>query len=111
MYHILICDDERDIVSALKIYLDSPDYSLHTAENGMQAVELCREMTMHLVLMDIMMPVMDGIRAMQEIREFSNVPIILLTAGPRKICASPVCTAWKCSAAGSYPGDRRDPAG
>ena len=38
MYHILICDDERDIVSALKIYLDSPDYSLHTAENGMQAV-------------------------------------------------------------------------
>ncbi|MBR3392735.1 MAG: response regulator transcription factor [Firmicutes bacterium] len=80
MYHILICDDERDIVSALKIYLDSPDYSLHTAENGMQAVELCREMTMHLVLMDIMMPVMDGIRAMQEIREFSNVPIILLTA-------------------------------
>ena len=80
MYHILICDDERDIVSALKIYLQSPEYELYAAENGQEALELCRQTHMHLILMDIMMPVMDGITAMQKIREFSNVPIILLTA-------------------------------
>ncbi|MBO6157926.1 MAG: response regulator transcription factor [Firmicutes bacterium] len=80
MYRILICDDEKDIVSALKIYLQSPEYELYTAENGQEAVTLCRDTAMHLVLMDIMMPVMDGILAMQKIREFSNVPIILLTA-------------------------------
>ena len=79
-YHILICDDEQDIVNALKIYLASPEYELHTAENGMKAVEVCKEQPMHLVLMDIMMPVMDGIEAMQQIRTFSNVPVILLTA-------------------------------
>lgn len=80
MVRILICDDERDIVSALKIYLQSPDYELYSAENGKEALELCRQTPMHLILMDIMMPVMDGITAMQKIREFSNVPIILLTA-------------------------------
>lgn len=80
MYHILICDDEADIVSALKIYLASNEYRLLTARNGAEAVALAEKEELHLVLLDIMMPVMDGITAMRKIREHSNVPIILLTA-------------------------------
>lgn len=80
MANILICDDERDIVNALKIYLSDPDYVLFEAHNGKEAVDIVRDEEIHLVLLDIMMPVMDGIQAMSRIREFSNVPIILLTA-------------------------------
>lgn len=80
MYHILICDDERDIVNALKIYLSSPDCILHEAYTGQDAVETVRREEIHLILMDIMMPGMDGIAAMVKIRETSNVPVILLTA-------------------------------
>ncbi|MCQ2539789.1 MAG: response regulator transcription factor [Acetatifactor sp.] len=80
MYNILICDDEKDIVNALKIYLNDSNYKLYTAYNGLQAVELVRNEDIHLVLMDIMMPEMDGIEAMVKIREISNVPVILLTA-------------------------------
>lgn len=80
MYNILICDDERDIVSALKIYLESDGYVTYTAYNGKEAVECIENNEIHLVLMDIMMPVMDGISAMVKIREKSNVPVILLTA-------------------------------
>jgi DNA-binding response OmpR family regulator len=80
MYNILICDDEKDIVSALKIYLSSEDYRTFEAYNGSDAVQIVKENEIHLVLMDIMMPVMDGITAMTKLREFSNVPIILLTA-------------------------------
>ena len=80
MYNILICDDERDIVNALKIYLADPDYTLFEAYNGRQAIELLQKHDIHLVLMDIMMPELDGISAMVKIRESSNVPIILLTA-------------------------------
>ena len=80
MANILICDDEQDIVNALKIYLNDPDYVLFEAHNGKEAVETVRENEIHLVLMDIMMPLMNGIEAMSQIRGFSNVPIILLTA-------------------------------
>lgn len=80
MYTILICDDEPDIVNALKIYLTDPDYSLLCAYDGTEAVRLVEEQKVHLVLMDIMMPKMDGIQAMVKIREASNVPVILLTA-------------------------------
>lgn len=80
MANILICDDERDIVNALKIYLNDPDYVLFEAHNGKEAVDIVRDEEIHLVLLDIMMPVMDGIQAMSRIREMSNVPIILLTA-------------------------------
>ncbi|MBP3940993.1 MAG: response regulator transcription factor [Christensenellaceae bacterium] len=80
MYNILICDDEKDIVSALKIYLTNPDLRLLTAENGREALEILKKEDIHLILLDIMMPVMDGISAMIKIREMSNVPIILLTA-------------------------------
>ncbi len=80
MYNILICDDEQDIVNALKIYLADPGYTFYEASNGMDAVKLVREKDIHLVILDIMMPQMDGIEAMVRIREFSNVPVILLTA-------------------------------
>lgn len=80
MYNILICDDEKDIVSALKIYLESEGYSTICAYNGAQAVEAVCNNDIQLVVMDIMMPIMDGISAMVKIREISNVPIILLTA-------------------------------
>lgn len=80
MPNILICDDERDIVNALKIYLSDPDYNLLEAFNGQQALDILSSNEVHLVIMDIMMPVMDGITAMAKIRETSNVPIILLTA-------------------------------
>ena len=80
MYNILICDDQPDIVNALKIYLKPEGYQLYEAFTGSQAVELMRKEDIHLVLLDIMMPQMDGITATAKIREFSNVPIILLTA-------------------------------
>ncbi len=80
MYNILICDDEKDIVNALKIYLMDDNYCLYEAGNGKEAVEVVTNQEIHLILMDIMMPVMDGIHAMVEIRKMSNVPVILLTA-------------------------------
>ncbi|MCI8284313.1 MAG: response regulator transcription factor [Firmicutes bacterium] len=80
MYNILICDDEKDIVSALKIYLSSEEYRLFEAYNGDEALEAVRNHDIQLILMDIMMPVTDGITATSKIREESNVPIILLTA-------------------------------
>ncbi len=80
MYNILICDDEKDIVNALKIYLQNPDYRLIEAHNGVEAVESVQKEEIHLILLDIMMPQMDGITAMAKIRESFNMPIILLTA-------------------------------
>ncbi len=80
METILVCDDEKDIVSALQIYLTAEGYHVKTAYNGQEAVEQMRQGGIQLILMDIMMPVMDGIVAMAEVRRFSNVPIILLTA-------------------------------
>lgn len=80
MYNILICDDEKDIVSALKIYLSSDNYNVYEAYTGREALQKIKENDIHLILMDIMMPEMDGISAIVKIREISNVPIILLTA-------------------------------
>ena len=80
MNRILICDDERDIVEALKIYLAPEGYQLFTAYDGQQALEIVRNSEIDLILMDIMMPKMDGIRATSELRKHTNVPIIFLTA-------------------------------
>ena len=80
MYNILICDDQPDIVNALKIYLSPEGYHLYEAYTGEEALEMVRKVDFHLILLDIMMPRMDGITATAKIREFSNVPIILLTA-------------------------------
>ena len=80
MYNILICDDQPEIVNALKVYLSHADYRLYEAFTGTQALEIVRQQDIQLILMDIMMPEMDGLTATGKIREFSNVPIILLTA-------------------------------
>ncbi len=80
MYKILICDDEKDIVSALKIYLEAEGYETLSAYNGEEALNIIEEKEVHLLLMDIMMPVLDGISAMVKLREKSNIPVILLTA-------------------------------
>ncbi len=80
MYNILVCDDEKDIVEALGIYLSAEGYQVTKAYNGQEACEKLKTEDVQLVLMDIMMPVMDGITAMNEIRKTSNVPVILLTA-------------------------------
>lgn len=79
-YNVLICDDEKDIVSALKIYLSSEDYNTFEAYNGKEALQIVEKNDIHLVLMDIMMPEMDGITAMVKLREKYNIPVILLTA-------------------------------
>ena len=83
MSRVLICDDESDIVSALRIYLESESIEVSEASNGKEALDLMESpegKDIQLILLDVMMPVMDGIRAMSEIRKISNVPIIMLTA-------------------------------
>lgn len=80
MHTILICDDDKDIVSALDIYLSSEGYKTVKAYNGNEALRAVEQNDIHLILMDIMMPELDGIRATAKLREGSNVPIILLTA-------------------------------
>ena len=77
---ILICDDDRDIVSALDIYLTSEGYQTVKAYNGREALRAVEQNDIHLILMDIMMPELDGIRTTAKLREDNNIPIILLTA-------------------------------
>ena len=80
MYKILICDDERDIRNALRIYLTGEGYVVCEADSGLAALELMQREEVQLVLMDIMMPGMDGMTATAKLREQSNVPVILITA-------------------------------
>ncbi len=80
MYNILICDDEKDIVSALKIYLANDDYNLFEAYNGRQALEVIEKEELHLILLDIMMPELDGIQVLTQMRRTKNIPVIFLTA-------------------------------
>ena len=80
MYNVLICDDEVDIVNALEIYLASEDLKIYKAYNGREAVDIVKTEDIHIILLDIMMPVMDGIQAINEIRKISNAPVIFLSA-------------------------------
>ena len=80
MHNILVCDDDRDIVAALKIYLSGGEYRVFEAYNGAEAVEAVRKNDIHLVLMDIMMPELDGFSACREIRKYNRTPIIMLSA-------------------------------
>ena len=80
MFQILLCDDEKDIVTALEIYLRNDDYKIFKAYNGADALKILTEEEIHLVLLDIMMPHMDGIAALTKLREFSNVTVNLLPA-------------------------------
>ena len=80
MYQVLVCDDDKAIVDAARIYLESEGYAVLTAYNGKEAVAVAQKETLHCIILDIMMPVMDGIAATVEIRKSSNVPIIFLSA-------------------------------
>ena len=80
MYNILICDDEKDIVAALKIYLSGNDYNLYEAYDGREALAIIEENDIHLVLLDIMMPEIDGIQVLTTLRKDCNMPVIFLTA-------------------------------
>ena len=80
MYKVLICDDETDIRSALNIYLTAQGYETVLCANGQEALDALKKEEIGLVLLDIMMPVMDGITVLSKIRKESNVPVILLTA-------------------------------
>lgn len=80
MYNILICDDEVDIVEALKIYLGAAGYRTFAAYNGKEAIEIMNKHEIHLILLDIMMPEMDGLTTLSKIRKNSNIPVIFLTA-------------------------------
>ncbi|MGF2614317.1 response regulator transcription factor [Rossellomorea vietnamensis] len=78
--NILVVDDEKDMILLLTSYLKAHDYAVYPAGNGREALEVLRQEPIDLVLLDIMMPVMDGLETAKEIRTFSNVPIIMLTA-------------------------------
>lgn len=80
MYNLLICDDDRDIRNALKIYLSGEGYKIFEAENGEEALKIVSSEEIHLILMDIMMPKMDGVSATAKLRESSNAPVIFLSA-------------------------------
>ena len=80
MQNILLCDDDKDIVNALKIYLTDPEFAFFEAYNGQEAVDIVGREHIDIVLMDVMMPVMDGITAMAMIRKMTNIPVIMLTA-------------------------------
>lgn len=78
--NILVCDDEREIVDALEIYLVNDGYRVFKAYDGVEALGILEKEPIHLVLMDIMMPRMDGMRALMKIREERNIPVIMLSA-------------------------------
>ena len=80
MNTILICDDDRDIVSALDIYLTSEGFATVKAYDGLECLEAVKQHPVDLILLDVMMPGLDGIRTTAKLRESCNVPIILLTA-------------------------------
>ncbi len=80
MYRILVVDDDRDIVAALEIYLTTSGYEVRRAYNGREALEILDREPVDLILMDIMMPQLDGLAATERVRARSNVPILFLTA-------------------------------
>ena len=80
MTNILVCDDDKEIVDAIEIYLNQEGYQIYKAYDGEQAIAMLKEQNIHLLIIDIMMPKMDGIHATLKIREYSSIPIIFLSA-------------------------------
>lgn len=78
--NILVCDDQQEIVEAIEIYLKNEGYEIFKAYDGQEALEVLDRETIHLIIMDVMMPRMDGIRATLKIRESRNIPVIMLSA-------------------------------
>lgn len=79
-YNILVCDDEKDILDAIEIYLKAEGYKVFTAKDGVSALKILEKNEIHLAIIDIMMPVMDGITLIMKMREMTNIPIIVLSA-------------------------------
>lgn len=80
MINILVCDDDKEIVDAIEIYLSQEGYHILKAYDGMQAVQMLQKEDVQLLIIDVMMPKLDGIRATLKIREHSSIPIIILSA-------------------------------
>ena len=80
MYNILVVDDEREIRDAINIYLRGENLNVFNASNGIEALEILEEKNVHLIILDIMMPKLDGIKTCLKIRENNNIPIIMLSA-------------------------------
>ena len=80
MYNILVCDDDKEIVKAIEIYLTKENYNVLKAYNGEECLKVLRDNTIHLVILDIMMPIKDGIETIKEIREEKAIPVIMLSA-------------------------------
>lgn len=80
MTNILVCDDDKEIVDAIEIYLQQENYQVYKAYDGQQAISVLKEQNIHLLIIDIMMPKLDGIHATLKIRESSSIPIIFLSA-------------------------------
>ena len=78
--NILVCDDDKEIVNAIEIYLRNEGYEVFKAYDGMEALQIVEKVDIHLILMDIMMPKLDGMRTTMKIREEKNIPIIMLSA-------------------------------
>ena len=95
MANILVCDDDKEIVDAIEIYLSQDGYKIYKAYDGEQAIQILDKEEIHLLIMDIMMPKLDGIRATLKIREYSSIPIIILSAKSCKI-VPPKATLMTC---------------
>ena len=80
MYNILVVDDDKEIVESIEIFLRNEGYNVYKAYNGVEALDILVNKEVHLILMDIMMPKLDGIKATIKIREEKNIPIILVSA-------------------------------
>ena len=80
MYNILVCDDDKEIVNAIEIYLEKEGYKIYKANNGKEALNIINKEEIHLVILDIMMPELDGISVAENIREDKAIPIIMLSA-------------------------------
>ncbi len=80
MYNILVCDDDKEIVEAIEIYLSQEGYHIFKAYDGVEALDILKKNDIHLLIIDVMMPKLDGIRATMKIREYSGIPIIILSA-------------------------------
>ena len=80
MYNILVCDDDKEIVKAIEIYLTKEGYNILKAYNGEECLNILKKNTVHLILLDIMMPKKDGIETLNEIRKESSIPVIMLSA-------------------------------
>ncbi len=80
MYNVLVCDDDKEIVSAIEIYLSNNDYNVLKSYNGLEAIEVLKNNKIHLIILDVMMPYKDGIETLNEIRKNESIPVIMLSA-------------------------------